>query len=145
MVDEFRISFVAAKPFEEIPQFWVDYWIDKITVCIDDFGNRVFKCNYTGVFTTSPKLVGAIIPGVKLREAADCSAVALALRKASEQAFHESEMNCNTCSNLVRTKMPKNAGWLYGSCQKNPSLQFHPDDPMPENINCYVSRWENKE
>lgn len=130
------------------------------TVCIDDFGNEVFECRYTGALIVAPDgvVIGATMPGVKARYVMADTAEAKQRHKEQGIAFHESEANCNTCRHLQRVLQPKNkGGFLYGRCGNSHGkpdaspyadrsadgvIVFHPDDPM--HMPCYASRWAKK-
>jgi hypothetical protein len=123
-------------------------------ICVDDFGNLVYSCCFTGVKVTPDQAIsiGATLPGVKAQYFMANTDEAREARKKSAILFHESERNCNTCSSLERVKHEKTpSGFLYGRCptvdsshpysarQRGDIILFHPDDPM--HMPCYTSRW----
>ena len=124
-------------------------------ICVDGFGTEVYACRYTGipVWADVAVRIGAVMPGVRAVYFMSPMPDAAIAKKASDQAFHENEANCNTCISLERAKHSKNkAGFLYGKClnpnkakslypETNGVMQFHPDDPM--NMPCYQPRWIN--
>ena len=114
-------------------------------VCVDDFGTALYACRFTGrlVGGDAAQTCGAIVPGVRAVYVMADTDAARAAKKASEQAFHESEANCNTCQHLERVPHDKSkAGLLYGRCNRHGvSLDFHPADPM--NMQCHNLRIKN--
>lgn len=125
-------------------------------VCVDDYGNACYQCDYTGRVTSEIEMHGALVPGVKRKVPVSNTPEARSARKASAVAFHAMDANCNTCKHLVRVPHEKNsAGFLYGKCsnasgcpdkspyasrQAGDVMLFHPDDWM--GMPCYESRWE---
>jgi hypothetical protein len=111
-------------------------------VCVDDFGNIVFICQYTRSFVATDLaiFIGPCMPNVTGTYA--CAPDAMPAYKRSRTAFNEAEANCNTCRHLRRVPHEKNkAGHLFGECIRGMSdqvMQFHPDDPM--GMSCWESR-----
>lgn len=109
-------------------------------ICIDDFGNSVYACHWTGRIVNALDAVisGGFYPGVKSRYIAVKDHQQA--KKESHAAFSEMDANCNTCKNLDRIKHDKDkAGFLYGVCKMNlKSVKFHPDDWM--GMSCWESR-----
>lgn len=111
-------------------------------ICIDDFGNEVYKCHWTGILvsTADSVITGGFIPGVKGAYVAVKDHID-AMRE-SRSAYDEMESNCNTCKNLERVKSNLRGGFLNGKCLSSPSFEnmqyptingvmmFHPHDPM---------------
>ena len=131
--------------------------IDSPIVCVDDYGTALYRCRFTTALVggANAKLCGAVMPGVKARYVMGNSDEAVNAKRLSDQTFHESEANCNTCGHLKREGHEKiKGGFLLGRCdnpmkvptpyaERSPGLMvFHPDDPM--NMSCYVSRWALK-
>lgn len=128
--------------------------------CVDDFGVAVYRCHYTSelVWADAAAFVGATMPGVRARYVVSPGPIPLARHKAQGILFHESEANCNTCSDLERVKHAKaRDGLMRGKCRNPHSQQeanpyhnrfdgqvmvFHPDDWM--GMPCYNSRWGNE-
>ena len=121
-------------------------------ICIDDFGNEVYRCHWTDLPVSVAEMVitGGFMPGVKARYFSHPDHKEA--KKRSYEAFADlSERNCNTCKNLIREKTTKDAaGFLYGKCAINSDhpkiygmignvMKFHPDDPM--HMKCYESRF----
>jgi hypothetical protein len=124
------------------------------TVFTDDYGVALYKCRYTGelVGGENAKIIGATVPGVKSKYVMSKSEAAKLAKIESDNDFHESEANCNTCRNLCRVphnKIP--GGFLTGKCINPKSemtpykasntdlIMFHPNDPM--HMPCYIPRW----
>ena len=78
-------------------------------LCVDDFGEQVFRCRHTDALTWASRsvIVGSTIPGVHARYVAADTDGARAAGRAAVRAFHESEGNCNTCRYLRRVPTPK--------------------------------------
>lgn len=124
--------------------------VDQNPICVDDFGNEVHKCGWTGrlVSIADAVISGGFYPGVK------SSFLAVKdhheAKRYSKACFDESEGNCNACKHLIRVKHEKNrAGFLHGKCaiqSQKPQIypmagdvmMFHPDDPM--HMPCWTSR-----
>lgn len=125
-------------------------------ICIDDFGNEVHRCFWTGKLVSADIAVitGGFMPGVKSQFIAHPDHHQA--KRDSYIAFADiCERNCNTCKHLERAKQEKNrAGFLYGFCksenskkhtspyadrEKDGLMVFHPDDPM--HMDCYESRF----
>lgn len=117
---------------------------------IDEHGNDVFKCHWTGKEVGAPDAVitGGFYPGIKSKFIA-CKDHTAA-KKQSHHLFNQMDANCNTCKHLDRIKHSKDsAGFLYGACKidsqdqkhyqvRNGVMMFHPDDHM--GMECYESR-----
>ena len=110
-------------------------------LCVDDFGNMVFKCQYTGSMVSIDVgiYIGACLPSVSGTYV--CAQNAMADYKLHRAAFNEMDANCNTCKSLNRIPHPKKSGgFLYGECAKGITehqypmvdgvFMFHPNDPM---------------
>lgn len=135
-----------------------DKAIEAQRVCVDDYGNGVYRCHLTAVLVWPHELTiqGAIVPGVTAYNVMANTAQAKALRRVSQIAFHESEANCNTCIHLVREAHQKRPGGiLYGRCNSaNARMDAHPyrnriqDDVFPfapddwQGMPCYESRYQ---
>jgi hypothetical protein len=107
--------------------------------CVDDFGNFVFKCQYTDKPVSVDEMIflGPCIP--QLNGTYVCHPTSQNAYKEFKQIFDESEANCNTCKHLVRKKhTPRKDKALLGSCYKNANLVFHPEDCL--NMLCYEQR-----
>ena len=113
-------------------------------LCVDDYGNEVFRCQFTGLTVHADDFI-ALGPFI------DCGAVtyvchptAMSAYKAARREFDEFEANCNTCKNLIRLPHESRAGSIRGTCQKLKrknnfvSIEFfvHPGDPM------FMQCWE---
>lgn len=123
-------------------------------ICIDDFGTAIYHCRFTGALVggSSAMICGPIVPGVKAVYIMGASVEAKKKKLESDHAFHESEANCNTCTNLRRvTHDSIKGGFLVAQCG-NPDrvptpyperaaglMMFHPSDPML--MPCYFPRW----
>jgi hypothetical protein len=112
-------------------------------VCVDDFGNSVVRCHYTGklvhVGDPTAQYIGPVTPqapGTYL-----CAADAREAFKKSRALFDESEANCNTCTHLQRIPHGKQhpSAPMRGVCGANgAALVFHPDDFM--GMSCWEGR-----
>lgn len=134
-----------------------DSEIDSQRVCTDDYGDGVYRCQWTQslVWPDELSVQGAIVPGVIAYHIMANTPEAKALRRASQIAFHESEANCNTCVHLSRVRHQKVlGGLLYGSCNSpQPRMGAHPyrnrmvDGVFPfspddwQGMPCYESRY----
>jgi hypothetical protein len=122
-----------------------------IPVAIDDYGNSVFLCHYTGVPVSIGDhiYIGPCIP--QLSGTYVCAQDAHAWFRDDKYAFDESEANCNTCVNFGRLPHPKSpSGFLRGQCsyapaqhpllyvRTNADFWIHPDDRM--GMSCYTPR-----
>ena len=118
-------------------------------VCVDNFGNNIYKCFWTNklVAITDAVITGSFYPGIKVKRIAVRDHQAA--KKSSHGLFNIMDANCNTCVNLCRINHEKNAGFLYGRCSINSQepksypvkdgiMQFHPADYM--GMGCYVPR-----
>lgn len=107
---------------------------------VDDFGTSVFRSLFHGLlWADKARWVGSYYPGSKGRKVIPLYWD----HKAEIRAFNENDINCNTCTHLVRTKHNKcSLGWLKGVCSKKDiPIQFHPEDSMfPVNESCYTHR-----
>ena len=97
-------------------------------VCVDDYGEEVWLCPYTGklVWISKAFLVGAILP--QCDSIYVCADGYLPFYKESRRLFNESERNCNTCKFLIRVPFKNdNSGLQPGKCSKpNNDLSSHP-------------------
>jgi hypothetical protein len=118
-------------------------------VCVDDFGDMVFVCQYTGVFVAAGEaiFIGPVMPNVNGTYV--CATDAMPVFRAQKTSFNELDANCNMCRHLERAQRPKNiGGFLFGRCAKgiDPKLystvdglnQFHPEDYM--GMTCWEAR-----
>lgn len=118
-------------------------------ICVDDWGNMVFICQYTKQFVSTDNAIfmGPVMPNV-VGTYVCVKDVGPAYRQ-SKNELNAYDANCNSCTHLQRIKHDKNTGgFLYGKCAKghNPGLyqskesviMFHPDDPML--MTCWESR-----
>lgn len=111
------------------------------SICIDDFGNEVHKCHWTGqlVSIADAVITGGFMPGVKSKFIAIKDH--RAAMKQSHRDFNDMDANCNTCKNLSRVNAEKSKhGFLYGTCniKTKEIMTFHPDDYM--GMPCYEQR-----
>jgi len=107
-------------------------------LCVDDFGNLVYRCLYTKkpVATDACIFIGACIPQVSGTFV--CAPDAWPAFRASKACFDQWDANCNTCSNLVRHKQDKcKAGFMSGKCYQG-ERKFHPGDHM--GMACWSAR-----
>ncbi len=109
-------------------------------VCTDDYGNAVYRCQFTGDFTDETAiLAGAFLSSVS--GAYVCSPRSREAYKESRKAFDESEANCNTCSSMRRLPHKKRRDGMVevGCLRKNIiRMTIHPDDPM--HMECWSAR-----
>lgn len=111
------------------------------SVCVDDFGNEVYLCNWTNEYVYIPEyiLLAPILPSVKGSYVS--SKDAGIARKASMKAFEEFDSNCNTCKQFSRNPAKIYGGFVEGSCLKQIKsrvFRVHPSDPMF--MNCWEKR-----
>lgn len=111
-------------------------------LCVDDFGDEVFQCQYTSklVRASESVFIGPCVP--QLAGTYVCAPDAHAAFKESKRLFDENDANCNTCANLHRVKHERSKfGTLYGTCLlsvKRGVFWFHPDDAML--MDCWSAR-----
>jgi hypothetical protein len=133
--------------------------IGNFPICVDDFGNLVFRCHYTGHLVTTAEAIffGSVIP--QSINTYVCSPTATEAFKDAKRAFDEIDANCNACKNFNRLPFNRdNNGLMKGWCSKilrfqNPqgvynlnkgqngtywSYWVHPDDSM--NMPCWEAR-----
>lgn len=124
-------------------------------LCTDDFGDKVYRCFYSGVIVYPDKaiFIGACMPNLKIRYVCD-SVKGMPAFKASRESFNQHDANCNTCKNFKRLQHDGkfkgiSHGFVKGSCNKVTShplvynkagqdFWVSPDDFM--GMDCYVSR-----
>jgi len=110
-------------------------------MCVDDFGEEVYKCRYTGNPVTAGKSIftGGMMPNVKARYIMEASQAAVKAMQKERRLFDLSEGNCNTCAKLCRIgHNPRKDGVLIGVCDVVGVLKFHPHDPLHKE--CYKER-----
>ena len=129
------------------------YWSDKRShgrksqrilspvICIDDFGDEVYRCHITKRTTSvsESRLVGSF--NVAVAGAYVCANDSKAEERLSRANWDECEANCNTCQSLKRLpKTSQTDGFMNGEClaQDGKPIRFHPDDPM--HMQCWSAR-----
>lgn len=120
-------------------------------ICVDNFGNEVFICEYTSkpVSIGAHIFIGPCIP--QLSGTYVCAPDAMHDFRESKRNFDACEANCNTCSNFARLPHAKGRGrFLRGKCDRAPTehallymrkgqeFWVHPEDSM--GMECYVPR-----
>lgn len=121
-------------------------------LCTDDFGELVFRCQYTDALVTASKSIylGAAIPQVTCTYV--CAPDATEAFKESKRAFDEMDANCNACVHFIRLPFERARayGKVKGQCGKNlipdrmvygiedPVFWVHPDDHM--GLECWEQR-----
>ena len=100
----------------------------KKQICVDDYGEAVFRCFWTGAIFWASRaiLTGPIIPQARVQHIAAPGYEAA--RRESARRFADTEQNCNTCRHLVRVPHAKDiAGFLRGKCgSQNADMEAHP-------------------
>ncbi len=109
-------------------------------LCVDDFGNLVYRCKYTQAIVTTDVaiFIGPCLP--QLNGTYVCAPDAWPVFKKSARDFAEMDANCNTCRHLARNKPPKNphAPWSGMCLFSGKPTAFHPDDWM--GMECWSAR-----
>ena len=96
-------------------------------VCVDDYGEAVFRGHYSGelVRASQAVYVGPVIPQAPLCYVDGPNG--RAARAKSVRAFDENEANCNTCRHLIRLPGSKGvSGLLRGRCAGTADWSWHP-------------------